>query len=44
MRLHLRGWFETGEIAVIRVGFIWIADQNKVLILFGCFNVYPRRS
>ena len=42
--LQHRGWFETGDIAVIRKGFIWMADQDKVLILSGCFTVYRRRS
>ena len=35
------GWLRTGDIAVIRDGFLMMSDRKKELILSGGFNVYP---
>ena len=35
------GWLRTGDVAVIRDGFLMMSDRKKELILSGGFNVYP---
>lgn len=35
------GWLHTGDLVVLRDGFIYMEDRRKELIILGGFNIYP---
>jgi long-chain acyl-CoA synthetase len=39
--IDAEGWFNTGDLARMRDGALWIVGRSKELIIRSGFNVYP---